>query len=755
MRKNSVKTGIITLHRNINYGANLQAYALCQFLNQNDIPACVIDYLSKEQDKENHILSLISLILRNEPNKSPKRMIKLFLATLLMIPNRAIRLHKFKKFRKENISLSPYCKNDKDIERLTLDTIVCGSDQIWNAQITDGINPIYYGNIPGISKIISYAASMGSFKFSEEQIGLALSLLKNVSYCSVREDKTKTYLESLGKQNIECVCDPVFLLDADKYKNLAGKRRFKQKYVLVYSIVNDSQMVSKAREYAKLKGLRFVEICSQKKKNVRYTQLVNLGPKEFLNAFCYADTIFTNSFHGTAFSIILEKNFYIFDNKNGGSRLTNLLEKAKLNERLIEIQVPLANLSKTIDYAEVKNNLKAYIAFSKKFLLNAVKTKHEFLAGNGCVGCGACSKICPVGAINMLENTDGFSCSVLNRDKCIKCGKCEKVCPALRDLDDTNDKPAVYAFKASKQIRMGSTSGGAFTALADYVLQNNGIIYGATMTEGFAVKHLPARNDDELAALKGVKYVQSDITECFEKVCFDLTQGKSVMFTGTPCQVSAIKAFVEQKNVCCENLYLVDIICHGVPSPLFFAECMQWAQKRLNCKIVKYNFRDKEISWRGNSSSIVLEDGRKISSTAESNAFMNVYYSNCITRQACYQCRYANIKRVSDITISDYWGIENVLSEFEDSYGVSMILVNTKKGNIMTDKIQGEKVETDLSKVKQPRLIKPCERPSLRNVFWKEYIERGTNYVIRKYAGVKPPSVFSRIKNKLYKMLKE
>jgi len=142
---NNKKTGIITLHKNINYGANLQAFATCKFLNDNDVPASVIDYLPEKQDKENHFWSLMALIIKNEPDKSVKRMIKLILSLCLIAPSKIRRLYKFNKFRKNNMHLTKYCKDLSDIVKQNYDTIVCGSDQIWNADITRGIDPVYYG----------------------------------------------------------------------------------------------------------------------------------------------------------------------------------------------------------------------------------------------------------------------------------------------------------------------------------------------------------------------------------------------------------------------------------------------------------------------------------------------------------------------------------------------------------------------------------------------------------------------------------
>lgn len=755
MKQQAAKTGIITVHRNTNYGANLQAYASCQFLNQNGIPACIVDYLPPEQDWENHFFSLYRQILKNEPNKSPKRMLKLCASLMLSAPQKAARLRKFCRFRKKYMHLSSKCDTLDEIAALGLDTLVCGSDQIWNAAITRGLNPAYFGDVRGIKNRVSYAASMGGYTFTEEEKLRAEAMLRRLCACSVREEDTKTYVQGLGREDVQVVCDPVFLLDKSDYCRLAGKRRIREKYLLVYSIIDDGEMVEKAKEYALQHGCRLVEICAGKNRRATHTQLADLGPEEFLNTFCYADAIFTNSFHGTAFSIIFEKQFYIFNNKHGGSRLTNLLEKAGIPQRRIYPETSIGDLTEQIDYVSVGRNLQPHIAFSREFLQNSVNGQFRTVAGSGCVGCGACEESCPVNAITMVENAEGFWEAVIHNQKCIQCGRCEKVCPALRPLEDKNGIISVYAFKAADALRKHSTSGGAFSAIAEAVLKENGVVYGAAMDKDFAVRHIPAENEEQLAEIRGVKYVQSDTSQCFASIARDLQEGKTVLFTGTPCQVSGLKAFVEQKRISTQRLLLTDIVCHGIPSPYIFKSYIQWLEDKEKAKVVAYKFRDKGISWRGHSASVLLDDGRVLSATPEANAYMNVYYSGCTVRQSCYQCRYTTNERISDLTISDYWGIENTSPDFEDKLGVSMVLVNTPKGEALMAQLQGAAVKTSLNGAKQPQLSNPCEKPADREAFWAELNSKGVDFIMKKYGGLAKPGLLARLRSKVYSMIKK
>ena len=249
--------------------------------------------------------------------------------------------------------------------------------------------------------------------------------------------------------------------------------------------------------------------------------------------------------------------------------------------------------------------------------------------------------------------------------------------------------------------------------------------------------------------------MQSDASACYKDLLNDLEQGKHVLFTGTPCQVAGLNALLEARKACKDNLFTADIICHGVPSPGFFGAFMQWLQTQIKTGIVQFNFRDKAISWRGNSSSALLADGRKITGDKRVDAFVNTYYSDCITRPSCYACPYTSRQRVSDLTISDYWGIENECPDFEDGLGVSMIMVNSQKGQYLLDRMEGEKQKTPGKNYRQPQLAYPTMRPNQRESFWLEYKNKGIHRILQKYGGIKKVSFLRKALSKLKRIIKK
>ena len=735
------KLGIITVHRNVNYGANLQAFASCKFINNSGYNAEIIDYLSKELDKDNYLFSWLKHSYDSGKSKSLPHNLKLAVALALSAPTKYRRLKNFYSFRKKYCKLSKKYQDITEIENNHYDTIVCGSDQIWNPDITNGIDPIFFGDIGGVSKRISYAASVGKAEYSLLEAQKAIPLIKQLDYCSVRESDSAKYLSKLTNRNVETVCDPVFLLDKSEYDGLLNKRRIKQDYVLVYSIISNSKMLETAKKYAKEHNLKLVEICVNKDRHQKHIQKTHYGPIEFLNAIKYADTIFTNSFHGTAFSIIFEKSFFVFNNKHRGSRITNLIKKAGLCDYMLDEENPSLPIE-SIDYSVVNNNLEKFIASSKSFLLKALESNKTLLCNHGCTGCGACKTVCKKDAIRITKDDKGFLKSYIDSEKCVSCKACYNICPAIHT--PTPHKPtSTYAFKAPDILRKNSTSGGAFAALATTVINNGGSVYGASLEDNFKLYHKRIEKKEDILLLQGTKYIQSDITGVFEPLKKDILAGIPVLFSGTPCQIAAIKNFLKKEQLNTEQLYLCDIICHGVPSPKVFDDYIKWLNTKHTFK--KYFFRNKAISWRGDSSAIETGDTRLLHNQ-NTSVFMNIYYSSNITSDACFECQYTIPERISDITISDFWGVENSNPDFEDGLGISMVLTNTQKGENLFAQTEGMKEVSDISFAKQPQLKHPPAKPDGYEAFWSNYKNKGFEYAVKNF-GIPKKNLKTRIYN--------
>ncbi len=731
------KVGIVTVHRNVNYGANLQAFASNKFLLNHGFNTEIIDYLPKELDKDNYLFSWLKLTWDNDKNSSLTHKIKLLVSLMLSAPSKQKRLKVFNDFRKKHLYLSKKFKCVDDIAFGGFTDIVCGSDQIWNPDIMCGIKPLYFGDVLGIKNKIAYAPSMGREGYNKDDEKIAADLIKNIDYLSVREEKSVSYIESISGKKATHVCDPVFLLEKEEYQKIAKPIKCKKPYILVYSVIGNETMLDAAIDFANKKGLTVVEICQNKKRAYKHMQLTCASPSEFLGAIKNADYVVTNSFHGTAFSLIFNKELYVFDNKARGSRITGLINMAGLDNRIIEKEIIE---QEKIDYSMVENDLHNHVALSKEFLLNAVSAKKEPTTIN-CVGCGGCKAVCKKDAISLIKNKQGFIKSFIDTNKCIDCGLCKKVCPTL-NTPDKNMPLENFAFKARDSIRKSSTSGGAAAALAEEIINMGGVVFGAHLNDDFRLSHVKIENKKDIAKITGTKYIQSNMTGIFDELLNALKNEKTVLFTGTPCQNAAVLNFAKVNKLNFNNLYLCDIICHGVPSPKAFSDYILWLKSKEDFD--KYCFRNKAVSWRGDSASTIKNGA--ITRSKNASGFMNLYYSNLLTDTACFNCRFTTNDRVSDITISDFWGIENTAPEFEDGLGVSMVLVNTKKGGELFERLSGKKKAVSVENAKQPQLNAPSEKPKIYDEFWQSY---NINNALKKYGAIK-----ENFKTKIYKLIK-
>lgn len=364
--------------------------------------------------------------------------------------------------------------------------------------------------------------------------------------------------------------------------------------------------------------------------------------------------------------------------------------------------------------------------------------KHIFSNNKDCCGCTACLNICPVNAIEMVIDEQGFSYPQINYNLCIDCNKCQKICPLQNQPTSINTeftKPLVFAVKHKlDSIRMKSSSGGMFTALANKILNNNGVVYGAAYDKNIKNTYIRVDNELDLEKLRGSKYVQCEVGDIFKKLKNDLNAGKNVLFVGTPCYTAALINYIGNKKEH-PNLLIVDIICHGVPSQKLFSEFISFCEKKNKSKIVNYYHCTKNLGWK-HIETQVYENKKSDSNSALSQVWRSLFYSNNNLRPSCYDCKFTTTNRPSDITIGDFWGIEKSLPDFKDDKGVSLVLINTEKGNNFFDSIKGDIVskQSSLENCMQPNLQHPTLDKGSEN-FWNDYNKYGFKYIAKKYGG--------------------
>lgn len=340
-----------------------------------------------------------------------------------------------------------------------------------------------------------------------------------------------------------------------------------------------------------------------------------------------------------------------------------------------------------------------------------------------CTGCKCCEAVCPKGAITFAPDEEGFPVPVINSEKCIDCHLCQKRCPQnLNSFHIDFQRIALGMITKEQELLKKSASGGVFSTLALTVIQNGGVVVGCAYDEQLVARHVIVDNENELPKLLSSKYVQSDTGGIFVKVKELLESGKFVLFSGTGCQIAALKSYLHKRY---DNLITADLICHGVPSPLLFKKYTQWLSKKYGSKVTYINFRSKEPKGWGLTLKIDTETGKSLCKNTKKHyvfgrcdPFYKAYLAGKLHSYACYKCRYNRTYRASDFTMGDFWNILKSHSKFYNYWGVSEVIVNTQQGYDFLKKhiSRFEILHTDIATLEagNANLIRPENMPTCR-----------------------------------------
>lgn len=351
-----------------------------------------------------------------------------------------------------------------------------------------------------------------------------------------------------------------------------------------------------------------------------------------------------------------------------------------------------------------------------------------------CYLCKGCSNICPVDAIDYSIEEKGFFYPKIDYSKCINCNLCEKACPVLNEIESPkNNYPVAYAVKSkSIDTRLNSTSGGVFFELGLYILNQGGSVCGTIFDNDFQVVHVITKEKSMLEKMRGSKYAQSDVKLVYREIKKLLNNGKIVLFCGCPCQTAALKLYIKKEY---ENLYIVDLICHGIPSQKFLDEYIKILEKKYKSKVIDIEFRNKMSGWHNSSVKINFENGKIYSKPIVIDTYMRGYFSGTTMKDSCYTCNVKNFHSGSDITIGDLWGAEINFPELDDNLRLSAVFVNSKKGNELLNKIDINKIKINNdSIIKYNRNVVESTMPNQnRNEFYKYCEKNGIGKALNDY----------------------
>lgn len=404
-----------------------------------------------------------------------------------------------------------------------------------------------------------------------------------------------------------------------------------------------------------------------------------------------------------------------------------------------------------------------------------------------CCGCHACVSICAKHCITMQADEEGFLYPIVDKDVCTDCGLCEKVCPVINQSEPRKPLKVYAAKNKDEEIRRQSSSGGIFTLLAEKVINEGGVVFGARFDEDWNVIHAWTDTIEGIAAFRGSKYVQSTIGDTYRETKDFLKQGRKVLFSGTPCQIAGLKKYLRKDY---DNLLTVDVVCHGVPSPLVWRAYLDETREQLRAQrgvgkksvplsmdelpvVTGISFRDKTNGWKKYGfrlryaaskaaenmvSAPLYKEEKEMLQPFTENVFMRGFLANLYLRPSCYACAARSGKSGSDISLADYWGVKAYHPEFADDKGIGLLLINTLEGERMYEKTNKADVATqyEFGLEANPCIEISVKQPENRNAFWKEYSHSGIgaigNYMSPSASKVK--SFLKKIINKIKRILK-
>ena len=709
-----MKVGIVTINGNENYGNILQNYAVQEVLKEvgaeaetilnvtqygdcakrapkgnkftpSYIKKYAISQLNYRYNIKNSNQGLVKLIIFYKKHKKEIEIIK------------EKRKQNFIAFKDEYIAHSKYVLDiNKEWLPEQVDEYSCfvsGSDQVWNPTYpsTSSINFLQFAPK---EKRVALSPSFGINKIPEELRDKYAEWLESIPYLSVREEQGKKIIKELTGRTAKVLCDPTMAISQSNWIAIEKKPDFLKtsEYILTYFLGDKNNEYDQfIKSIAQKENLEVINLF-----DITDIQAYSTSPQEFLYLIHHARLVCTDSFHGAVFSIIMNSAFITFSRKEAGnsmeSRMKTLLAVFKLENRdyrKVDIS-HIFNMDFSHTYDILESRSKEMMLFLQKALRgnkteninlddNAVD-QNIFSSKDQCFGCSACAMACPKHCIEMRPDEEGFLYPNINNSLCINCGKCRTVCPVLKNNNLDNNPDCYIAFSNNKEIRKQSSSGGIFTELAKKELARGGIVYGAGFNKLFDVVHKAALCEEDLASLRGSKYVQSQMNRTYEEVKNRIEEGRTVYFSGTPCQVAGLYSYLGCRP---DKLTTQDFICHGVPSPLVWEKYLKTFGN-----VKKVEFRSKKYGWH--YFSLHIETVRKgYYKRLDEDFYLKLFLNNTILRPICYACPIKAVGSNADITLADCWSLDQITKEIADTdEGLSLIIANTLLGKQYVEELK-------------------------------------------------------------------
>ncbi len=760
-----MKIGIITLIGN-NYGNRLQNYAVHELLSEYG------DVFTVRYEKKTPISTKTRTLNRYTPAHMKKavdsRLLNVYhlgsqnvgtagrLFYFLKHKNQikaamTERNQAFREFDEKYINYESellHLSGDDDTEWVrSYDAWVCGSDQIWNPKYPTATRNAFL-QFARKEKRISLSASIG-LSDTSDMLPEYPEWINGIKYLSVREERAAEIVKELTGRNAEVFLDPTMLIPLSKWEAMAdqAKATLPDRYAVGYFLGERKKSYINFIE-KQTKSMAYVDLL-----NGAESQYMVFGPDDVIAAIRNANMVFVDSFHGAVFSILFHKQFVVFERSEEGktmnSRLKTLLKRFGMENRIYGCD-NAEELMKPIDYTTVDEIISSERERVHEFLESAMREignlpketieicKHIKISRlENCCGCTACAQACPKHCITLQQSREGFVYPAVDETSCVDCGKCKLVCPVLHH--DEGNKPITILAEKNKdeRIRKTSSSGGVFYELAKAFIHDGGVVYGCALDDNMVARHIRVDAEQELVKLQSSKYVQSDMGQTMHDIKKLLDSGESVMFSGTPCQTAGLRNYLQKDY---QNLFVIDVLCHGVPSPKLFADYLEILGEKFGGKPVSVNFRNKQRGWKRLYMEVCFDNGKRHYIYSGYDRYEGMFLNNISLRPSCYECKFTSAFRYGDITLGDFWGIGKIHPEWDDDRGISVVMLNTPKGitayEQIADKFEGREEAFDTVKAGQRTLYAPTPKNPKHDAFYKSYVENGCRAAMNEFTSV-------------------
>lgn len=753
------RIGVITLY-DYNFGSALQAFATqsivenlgyeCEIICEKNSSNRIAGYVKR-------LFNLSKLIICNpfEIKNITKTLFTNTAKSLKISPESEKLIHEFCCILL-NLNVYTYHNLKKRAKEKRYKGFFCGSDQIWNGAILEDLNLRFLRFAP-YEKRIAWAPSFGGNKIAVYNEKRFKKYISEIKHLSVREQSGADLIKKIIEKKAPILCDPVMLFTAEGWREkyqLYSKVLNPHDYILAFFIDEPTDAaISYIIQYLKNHEISIISFGYQYTKLRKISGLVYYdgNPFDFISLIDHARIVLTDSFHATIFSVIFHTQFYVFrrqyqHNQNQSVRVTDFLKAVSL-EKCFEAKESMAELSferadqyiiekreKTLKY------LSGILQINKGTAPLSAKATEPYVSKALCCGCGACMSRCPKDAIKMEKKADGHFYPWINMEQCISCNLCRTVCQYNHPYLNLKLRKNVYVAAGKDQSLIAkSASGGIFAILAKFIISQGGIVFGAALCheENYhIVKHIGVEHIEDLVLLQGSKYVQSETSHIFDVVYEQLKTGRMVMFSGTSCQVAALKSYLSKQYT---NLLTVDLICHGVPSNQFLNDYISNLERKFNKQVKNFNFRKRDggIPY---VFTFTFTDESSIQIPLRSSSFYRIFMSYLGYRDACYYCQYATIDKPGDITLGDFLLSKQEMQklninrdDFESKY-LSCVISHSDYGEKTIEKIQDEcviqQVPMDIAIQKHEQLRHPSV-PKNKGL-WDLYLQKGFQAVDRR-----------------------